>query len=130
MIKRFFIYGSAGISLEIFWTGIWSLFYGDVTLTGHSSLIMFPIYGSAVFMEPCFLQLNSENMFLRGSIYMSLIFAAEYFSGIFLNIFNICPWSYSDALYNIRGVIRLDFMPLWFSVGLFYEKLYKILTTG
>lgn len=125
MLKRFLIYGGLGLSLEILWTGLYGLLSGDFTLTGHSSVIMFPIYGSAVLLEPCFVQLNERSLFFRGVIYMILIFAAEYFSGLVLTALNICPWSYSGALLNIRGVIRLDYMPLWFCVGLLYEKLYR-----
>lgn len=125
MFRRFFIYGSIGLSFEILWTGMTALFCGDITLTGHSSIIMFPIYGGAVLLEPAFIQLKHSSLFLRGIIYMTLIFAAEYFSGLLLTCLNICPWSYANALLNINGVIRLDYMPLWFSVGLFYEHLYK-----
>lgn len=127
MLKRFFVYGGLGLSLEIFWTGLCSLFSGDITLTGHSSVIMFPIYGGAVLLEPCFTQLNERSVLFRGVIYMILIFAAEYFSGLILTELHICPWSYRAALLNVKGVIRLDYMPLWFGVGLLYENLYRIL---
>lgn len=33
-----------------------------------------------------------------------------------------CPWDYSKCKYNIKGVIRLDYAPIWFIVGLFYEN--------
>lgn len=125
MFKRFFIYGSIGLCLEILWTGMTALFYGDTTLTGHSSIIMFPIYGGVVLLEPAFIQLKDSSLLLRGVVYMTLIFSAEYFSGLLLTGLNICPWSYTNALLNIKGVIRLDYMPLWFSVGLLYENLYK-----
>lgn len=125
MIKRFFIYGSIGICLEILWTGLTAFISGDITLTGHSSIIMFPIYGSAVFLEPIFLQLKDNNIILRGLIYTALIFSAEYWSGILLFHFKICPWSYFEAPLNIRGIIRLDYAPLWAFVGLLYEHLYR-----
>lgn len=126
MFKRFFIYGCIGICLEILWTGLGALAAGDTTLTGHSSVIMFPIYGAAVLMEPVFVQLRNSSFILRGIIYGVLIFAAEYFSGLWLTALNICPWSYNEALLNIRGVIRLDYMPLWSGVGLMYERVYKV----
>lgn len=52
MIKRFIIYGFAGWSMEIFWTGLHSLLTGDLTLQGYTNLWMFFIYGCAVFLEP------------------------------------------------------------------------------
>lgn len=125
MLKRFLIYGSIGITLEILWTGITAFLDGDLSFTGHSSVIMFPIYGSVLFLEPVFVQLKANNILLRGIIYMSLIFAVEYWSGLFLTFLRICPWSYIDTTYNIRGLIRLDYAPLWFCAGLLYEHLYK-----
>lgn len=56
---------------------------------------------------------------------MSHIFLAEYLSGTILKYFGICPWDYSDAALNVGGVIRLDYGPLWFGLGLFYESLLK-----
>lgn len=125
MINRFFIYGGIGLCIEVFWTGLCSFFGGDFTFMGHSSLVMFPIYGSVVFLEPLFNELRYNNVFLRGVAYMLLIFSAEYFSGTFLNIIGICPWSYAEAKYNINGVVRIDYMPLWFGVGIMYERVYE-----
>ena len=34
----------------------------------------------------------------------------------------MCPWDYSDAKYNIDGLVRLDFAPAWFILGLVFEK--------
>lgn len=130
MLKRFFIYGCLGLSLEVAWTGLRSFVEGDLTFTGHSSVIMFFIYGSVVLIEPYFTELNERSIVLRGIIYMALIFAAEYFSGLFLTALNMCPWSYIGSEFNVRGVVRLDYMPLWFGVGLMYEKLYKKLISN
>lgn len=130
MIKRFTLYGLIGIFLEIFWTGFNSFLNGDLTFQGHSSLIMFPIYGSVIFLEKAFIQLKNAPLFLRGLVYMCLIFSAEYFSGILLNKLNMCPWSYANAYFNINNVIRIDYSPLWFCAGLFYELLYKKITSN
>lgn len=124
MLKRFFVYGTLGIALEVFWTGICVGLLGDKTFTGHSSIIMFPIYGSGVLLEPCFEQLRERRLMLRGIVYACLIFAVEYFSGIVLTKLNMCPWSYADAVYNVRGIIRIDYMPLWFMLGIFFESIY------
>lgn len=125
MFKRFFIYGSIGISLEILWTGFMAFLSGDMSFTGHSSVIMMPIYGSALFLEPLFKQLKNVSVILRGIVYMVLIFSVEYWSGLILTFFKICPWSYLNAALNVRGLIRLDYAPLWFTVGLLYEQVYK-----
>ena len=53
------------------------------------------------------------------------IFFAEFISGSILKFFGICPWDYSASSFNIAGIIRLDYAPLWFGLGLFYENLFK-----
>jgi len=54
---------------------------------------------------------------------MTMIFLAEYSTGFLLKKANRCPWDYSDAPLNINGLIRLDYAPCWFALGLFYEGL-------
>ena len=51
-ISNFLLCGSAGWCMEIFWTGLHSLFTGQKTLTGKTSLLMFPIYGCAAVIAP------------------------------------------------------------------------------
>ena len=41
----------------------------------------------------------------------------------YLRKYGIQPWDYSKEKYNYKGVIRLDFIPVWFFVGLLYEYL-------
>ena len=53
---------------------------------------------------------------------MSCIFLGEYISGCLLKQKDMCPWDYSRAPYHLQGVIRLDYAPVWFLVGLFYER--------
>lgn len=92
---------------------------------GHSSLWMFPIYGCAAFIEPLSNRYRNFRFPVRGFIYMIYIFIAEFISGSFLKKFNLCPWDYSASPWNVNGVIRLDYAPLWFALGLFYENLFK-----
>lgn len=46
---------------------------------------------------------------LRGSIYACLIFLGEFCSGSLLKKYDLCPWDYSNARWNICGLIRLDY---------------------
>ncbi len=128
MAKRFLIYGMLGIYMETLWTGIRSGI--ALKLMGHSSLIMIAVYGCVVLMEPAFRQLKDTAVLFRGVVYSLLIFSAEYFSGLLLMYFNICPWNYSHAFYNMNNVVRLDYMPLWIFAGLIYERLYFGLTVN
>lgn len=107
--------------MEVFWTGIASLFKGDTALMAHSSIWMIVIYGMAIFLEPFQKILKDKNWFIRGLVYMTLIFITEYITGFALDILDIKVWQYKDPL-NINGYITLSFAPLWFAVGLFFER--------
>ena len=125
MKNRFLLCGVIGWCAEILWTGLNSLVSGHFKLMGHSSLWMFPIYGCAALIDPLSRIYKRFGTFFRGIIYMVHIFFAEFVSGSILKKFGICPWDYSGTPFNVDGVIRLDYAPLWFGLGLFYESLFK-----
>jgi hypothetical protein len=37
----------------------------------------------------------------------------------------MCPWDYSGRIWNVDGLIRLDFAPFWFAAGLIFERLTR-----
>ena len=119
----FILCGLMGWCLEIFWTGLTSLRRRQMKLEGHSSFWMFPIYGSAALLGPLARRLREKSIWLRGLIYATAIFLVEFFSGSLLKKYDMCPWDYSKARLNYKGVIRLDYLPVWFLAGLLYEKL-------
>ena len=115
--------GATGLGIEVVWTGLCNMLNHDKTLSCRTSLIMFPIYGMAFLIRPLHSIIGKHNSLLRGSLYTMMIFTAEYLSGELLKKHDMCPWDYSENKYNINGVIRLDYAPAWFSVGLLYEKM-------
>ncbi len=121
--KNFLKCGLTGWCMEIIFTSLNAFRSKDFTLTGHTSLWMFPIYGGAALFSPISRLLKTKSIITRGLTYMSLIFSAEYLSGIFLTKRNLCPWDYGDSRFNIRRVIRLDYAPYWFGAGLLFERL-------
>lgn len=123
--RNFVTCGTAGWCMEILFTALNSLRRRDLKLTGSTSLWMFPIYGSAALLKPLTRLLRKQPVWLRGFSYMSLIFSVEYFSGRLLRRFHLCPWDYERAGWNIGQCIRLDYAPLWFGAGLFFEQLLK-----
>ena len=100
--KTFFICGLTGWCMEILFTSLGGLLRGDLLLNGHTSIWMFPIYG-------------------RGCFYGAGIMLVEFISGSFLRLFSLCPWDYSKTPYNISGLVRLDYFPVWFTAGLIFE---------
>jgi len=126
MKNKFILCGLMGWCLEIFWTGLKSFQRRQMKLEGHSSIWMFPIYGMAAFIGPASRFLRRRSLWLRGSIYTCCIFLTEFVTGSFLKKHNMCPWDYSKARFNIRGIIRLDYAPVWFLTGLLYERILRI----
>lgn len=121
--KNFLICGLAGWAAEIVFTSLKSLRSRDMTLKGNTSLWMFPIYGSAALLAPLGRLLKNRPVWLRGAAYMSLIYSMEYLSGKLLSRHRLCPWDYSRCRYRVDNVIRLDFAPCWFVLGLLLERL-------
>ena len=84
--------------------------------------MMFPIYGMAALLPALYHFIKDKCIWVRGTIYALSMFAVEFFTGSFLKKHGVCPWNYSHCRFNYKGVIRLDFFPLWFLSGLFFEK--------
>ena len=93
----------------------------DRRMIGRTSLLMFPIYGMGALFCPLAARLRGRSLWERGCIYTGLIFFVEYATGWLLRKFSMCPWDYSKARFNIHGLIRLDFAPAWFLLGLLFE---------
>ncbi len=127
MMKRFFLYGIAGWGIEIIWTGIGSFISGDLTLLGHSNLWMLFIYGCAIFLEPIHHAIAHRNWFVRGVVWVLLIWSIEYTSGFLLHkILGVYPWYYTDRL-AVNGLITLAYAPAWFVAGIAFERLHRAL---
>ena len=92
-------------------------------MKGTTSLLMFPIYGCASLILPGYKKLKSLPALLRGSLYTAGFYLAEYASGSILQAIHMCPWDYSGVPHQYKGIIRLDYLPVWFLTGLFFEKI-------
>lgn len=121
--KNFIRCGLAGWCLEIIFTSLDSFRRRDMRLRGTTSIWMFPIYGCAAFLKPISHLLQTKPFWVRGLTYMSLIFSAEYLSGNLLWQHHLCPWDYCRSRWNVKRIIRLDYAPYWFCVGLLFEQI-------
>lgn len=123
MKKNFLLCGLTGWCMEILFTAFDSFRRRELQLVGRTSVWMFPIYGLAVCIKPVSAAIRWLPAMLRGTIYAAGIFAVEFCSGTLLKKRNLCPWDYSRARTNIKGVIRLDYTPFWIVAGLIFERL-------
>ena len=122
--EQFMKCGLTGWGLECFWTGLGSIcFEKNKKMECATSIWMFPIYGMASIMSPLCHNLEGKNIMFRGSVYTFFIFLTEFGTGSLLKKKDCCPWDYSDAKSNYKGIVRFDYAPLWFLVGLLYEKI-------
>lgn len=117
--------GFIGWCLECFWTGLHSFKKrtSDKRLLCRTSMWMFPIYGLAAFIPSVYAKIRTKSFLFRGMIYSSAIMGCEYTSGTLLKRHNACPWDYSKAKLNYKGIVRLDYAPCWALAGLLFERI-------
>ncbi|MDK2816366.1 MAG: hypothetical protein PWR22_995 [Moorella sp. (in: firmicutes)] len=129
MKRRFFIYGLLGWGMEVLWTGFLSALGGDLRLTATTYLWMFPIYGLAVFLEPVHDAIRYWPWWLRGPVWVSIIWFVEMTTGSVIRLLTgAVPWDYTGKTpWQVGGLIRLDMAPLWFLVGLLFEQVHDYL---
>lgn len=123
MGKNFLLCGFTGWCLEILFTSFGSFRKRELKLLGQTSLWMFPIYGMASFLKPLSSLIGRFPAVVRAFFYSLFIFLGEYFSGSILKKYKMCPWDYSNARANVKGVIRLDYAPYWMIAGLIFERI-------
>jgi uncharacterized membrane protein len=123
---RFLIYGLLGWGVEVLWTGLGSVLRRDPRLTGHTYLWMFLIYGSAaLLLEPVHRLIAGYPWPVRGLVWVVVIFVLEFASGWMLRqATGTCPWDYSGTRFAVAGLIRLDYAPAWFVLGLLFEQVH------
>ena len=102
----------------------------DLSLSGHSYVWMFVIYGLAALMFPIFYPLiSNRHLLVRLLIYMIAIFAVEYLAGAILQgTTGSCPWHY-DSNWAIHGYIRLDYGLFWMAFGYGIEQVFLFLNS-
>ena len=126
MRRNFFICGLTGWCLEILFTSIGNCSRHDLRLIGQTSIWMFPIYGMAAVISPISRLMKNVSPLIRGSIYTVGIFFTEYTTGSILKKYQMCPWDYSKCKLNYKGLIRLDYAPVWFFTGLILSNPYEV----
>lgn len=125
LVHNFIHCGILGWCLEISFTALNSFRRREFTLNGNTSVWMFPIYGMAAFLAPVCRIVKKRHFLVRGFLYAVLIFIGEFVTGSLLMRRELCPWNYSRSKWNIKKVVRLDYLPCWIFAGLLFERLIK-----
>jgi uncharacterized membrane protein len=126
---RFVAYGLIGWCAEVAFTGVHDFVRTrDRRLPSRSSLWMFPIYGLlAPLYEPLHDAMRDRGVPApaRAAVYGFLIMVIEYATGSGLRkAIGDAPWDYGDARWNIHGLVRLDYFPMWAAAGLALEPVH------
>ena len=123
ILHNFIHCGILGWCLEITFTALNSFRRREFTLSGNTSVWMFPIYGMAAFLAPVCRMVKKYHFLVRGFLYALFIFSGEFITGSLLMRRELCPWNYERSRWNLARVIRLDYAPCWFIAGLLFERL-------
>lgn len=125
---RFAVYGAAGIASEVAFTAAKAFARDrDPRAHGRSSPWMFPIYG---LLQPLFEPAHDAMRDrvpapLRAVAYAAGFLLVEYATGRGLRaLVGAAPWDYSHARWNLDGLVRLDYAPVWAAAGLAAERLH------
>jgi len=124
------LFAVLGLGLEVLFTSVTD-FKGDKRrfLMGYSSLWYGPLYACAP------LVLNGAGVFLfelpilvRGVVYALVIWLFEYIGMWLLRLLlgaSPSEEQYLKSRWNIHGLIRLDFFPAMFLMGLAFEFVFR-----
>ncbi|MBN3316768.1 T229A protein, partial [Atractosteus spatula] len=131
-IIRFVFFGMHGFLDEVIFTSIFNLIENDDrTLTGHTSLWSFLMYGSCSFVvEKLYLYLHYKrgwNAWKRLPIYIGFVYTWEFSWGLILRQYNACSWDYSHYPLNFKGLITLLYLPGWICLSLYQDILSNVL---
>ena len=127
-LLRVLIFALLGLVFEVFFTDLGALLHGKIGRNGNTSLFMMLDYGIlGVVLGPISEALKRRRvpLALRAAVYMLGIFFVEYTSG---RLFTACGWTiwdYSALKWNLHGQITLLYAPVWYSLGLGVEFLYR-----
>lgn len=120
--------GLGGLLIEVIFTGLYSLFSGNVKLTCQTSLWMIFVYGTARCLFDYLGVTLHYNRFTMACIYTPLIYLQEFTWGyLFLKILKKRLWDYGLSHWSPMGLINLKYLPAWFTLALFFDKISFIL---
>ena len=90
---------------------------------------MLAVYGlAAPLFERVHDALRARPLAVRAAVYASGFTGVEFASGLALRrIRGDAPWDYTHARWNLRGLVRAGYVPLWAAVGLAGERLHDAL---
>lgn len=129
MTMQFVLCGTLGWIAEVVFTGVTDPFKNKrFSLTSTTYIWMFPIYGLLAFLyPPLYRIIGGYEWFIRGFIYMLVLFLIEYITGWILKKATGDFVKQYTSRFNLHGLIQLSHAPVWFFAGLGFEKIYPFI---
>lgn len=129
---RLYFWGVHGIFAEVMFTAIWEfLVSGKWNLMGVSSIWSFWIYGLGSFLMAetgyNFMKSRKIPLLLRCCAYVIFTYIWEFSWGVVLEYFDARSWDYTPFDYDIMGLITLEYIPVWFMAGLYFEFIMSVM---
>lgn len=129
---RFLFFGMHGFVDEVVFTSVFNLVEkADGSLSGHTSLWSFLMYGSCSFMvEKLYLHLHFTRgwgTFRRLPLYICVAYTWELSWGLLLRQFGACSWDYSHYPLHFMGLVTLLYLPGWVGLSLYQDVLTNVL---
>lgn len=109
----FLIFGCIYIFLEVAFHAFKYINEFNFSLTGYTSLYMFPIGGLSALLVGLINEKFKIPLILEMIIGGVIITSVEYLTGSFLKFVGIEIWNYYDMYFNYKGLICLEFSLLW-----------------
>lgn len=133
LAERILQWGCLGFIIEVFFTGIHSVFVKKSLLAeSRTYLWMILVYGTGgLFLEILCIALG-WNPLLKSMVSMVAIFGVEFMWGwLFEFMLGVCPWKYlgvdgRNHPLSVLGYIRLDYAPYWYMLVIIFNTLYPI----
>jgi hypothetical protein len=129
-ISEVLFWGMFGICAEIAFTAIFDLITKNkITLMGHTSLWMFPIYAFGLSYGFDLAESLIQNNIVRYLSYPIWIWIVEILVGYPLLKFEIRLWDYSylSNQKHWKGIISFVHFPVWIFLGIIVEYIKEIL---
>lgn len=129
---RFLFFGMHGLVDEVVFTSVFNLVEKkDGSLSGHTSLWSFLMYGSCSFVvEKLYLHLHFSRgwgTFRRLPLYICVAYTWELSWGLLLRQFGACSWDYSHYPLHFMGLVTLLYLPGWVGLSLYQDVLTNVL---
>lgn len=129
-LQRMAAYAFLGWSADFAFNRALAPLRGQPLLEIETSPWMLPLYALIQpLFEPAHDVLRGRPWALRGAVYGAGFIGVEYATGRLLrHLLGEAPWDYSHVRFQLHGVTRFDYFPLWALAGLALERVHDRLT--